>query len=95
MKIIELNIIQFGKFKDKVIRLSEGLNIVRGDNESGKSTLLAFIKFALYGVGRKNPNVAVGERERAISWNTGLAAGSLIVEDVDGKRYRIERIGRE
>ncbi len=95
MKIKELNIIQFGKFKDKVIRLSEGLNIVRGDNESGKSTLLAFIKFALYGVGRKNPNVAVGERERAVSWNTGLAAGSLTVEDEEGNEYRIERIGRE
>lgn len=95
MKIKELNIIQFGKFKDTALRLDDGLNIVRGDNESGKSTLLAFIKFMLYGVGRKNPNVTVGERERAISWNTGLAAGSLTVEDEFGKEYRIERIGRE
>ncbi len=95
MKIIELNIIQFGKFKDRVFTFGDGFNIVKGDNESGKSTLLGFIKFALYGVGRKNPNVAVGERERALSWNVGIAAGSLTVEDVDGKRYRIERSGRE
>lgn len=95
MKIKEINIIQFGKLKDLTVSLSDGLNVVRGDNESGKSTLLAFIKFALYGVGRKNPNVAVGERERAISWNSGLAAGSLTIEDEDGREYRIERIGRE
>ena len=84
MKIIEINIIQFGKFK-----------IVKGDNESGKSTLLGFIKFVLYGIGRKNSSVAALERERAVSWNVGIAAGSLIIEDVDKKQYRIERNGRE
>lgn len=95
MKIIELNVIQFGKLKDRSFAFSDGFNIVRGNNESGKSTLLAFIKFVLYGVARKNPNVAVGERERALSWNYGIAAGSVIVEDVDKKQYRIERTGRE
>ena len=95
MKIIEINIIQFGKFKNKAFTFDGGFNIVKGDNESGKSTLLAFIKFALYGVGRKNPNVAIGERERAVSWGTGMAAGSLTIEDIDGKKYRIERAGRE
>ena len=95
MKIIEANIIQFGKFQNRIFTFEDGFNIVKGDNESGKSTLLGFIKFALYGVGRKNPNVTVGERERALSWNVGIAAGSLTVEDIDGKRYRIERSGRE
>lgn len=95
MRIIEANIIQFGKFQNRIFNFEDGFNIVKGDNESGKSTLLGFIKFALYGVGRKNPNVIVGERERALSWNIGIAAGSLTVEDVDGKRYRIERSGKE
>ena len=95
MKIIEANIIQFGKFKDKQFTFDNGFNVVKGDNESGKSTLLGFIKFVLYGVGRKNPSVIVGERERALSWNVGIAAGSLTVEDENGKKYRIERSGRE
>lgn len=95
MKIIEANIIQFGKFKDRVFTFEDGFNIVKGDNESGKSTLLGFIKFVLYGVGRKNPNITVGERERALSWNVGIAAGSLVVEDENGRKYRIERNGRE
>ena len=95
MKIIEINIIQFGKFKNEVFTFTDGFNIVKGDNESGKSTILAFIRFALYGIGRKNPNITVGERERAVSWGTGMAAGSLTIEDIDGKKYRIERAGRE
>lgn len=95
MKIREINIIQFGKFKNRTWRFDGGMNVVIGDNESGKSTILAFIKFALYGVARKNPNVAVGERERAVSWNIGIAAGSLTLETDDGRLYRIERSGRE
>lgn len=95
MKITEANIIQFGKFKERIFTFEDGFNVVKGNNESGKSTLLGFIKFVLYGVGRKNPNVIIGERERALSWNVGIAAGSLTVEDLDGKKYRIERSGRE
>ncbi|MGM9632764.1 MAG: ATP-binding protein [Eubacteriales bacterium] len=95
MKIKEINIIQFGKFKNRTWHFDDGMNVVIGDNESGKSTILAFIKFALYGVARKNPNVAVGERERAVSWNIGIAAGSLTLETDDGRLYRIERSGRE
>ena len=95
MKITEINIVQFGKLNNRVITLDEGFNIIRGDNESGKSTVLAFIKFILYGVGRKSPSVTVGERERALAWSTGTASGSLTVIDENNKKYRIERTGRE
>ena len=92
MRILELNIIQFGKFSDRAFTFSEGFNIVEGKNESGKSTLQAFIKFMLYGLPRRNPNVLIGERERALSWLGQTAAGSMTVES-DGKKFRIERNG--
>ncbi len=95
MRITEINITSFGKLENLTLTLDGGLNVIYGNNESGKSTLLAFIKFVLYGVGRKEKNTPVGERERAISWHSGSAAGSLTVEDTDGKKYRIERSGRE
>ncbi len=95
MKIKEISIIQFGKLRNLTISPSEGMNVIFGQNESGKSTLLAFIKFVLYGLARRSPSIPVGERERAISWGSGTAAGSLTVEDADGRIYRIERIGRE
>ena len=92
MRILELNIIQFGKFSDRAFTFSEGFNIVEGKNESGKSTLQAFVKFMLYGLPRRNPNVLIGERERALSWLGQTAAGSMTVES-DGKKFRIERNG--
>ena len=43
MIIKTLHLISFGKFKNKTIELSDGLNIIYGKNESGKSTIMKFI----------------------------------------------------
>ena len=55
MKIKKLKINGFGKLKDKDIELKEGINIIYGKNEAGKSTLLKFITGMFYGVS-KNKN---------------------------------------
>ena len=39
MKILELRLKHFGKFTDKNIQLMDGINVLYGENESGKSTL--------------------------------------------------------
>ena len=88
MKIIELNISQFGCFENKKIELDGGLNLIYGENESGKSTILSFIKFMLYGLTRRSATNF--ERERAISWSGHRAAGSMTLE-CGSKTYRIER----
>ena len=45
MKIKEIYIEGFGHFHDYAIRdLSPGITIIKGPNEAGKSTLLAFIR---------------------------------------------------
>lgn len=50
MQIRELYIDGFGVFRDHVLSgLSPGLNILRGRNEAGKTTLLQFIRFTLFG----------------------------------------------
>ena len=88
MRIIELNISQFGCFENKRIELDGGLNLIYGENESGKSTILSFIKFMLYGLTRRSATNF--ERERAISWSAHRAAGSMTLE-CGGRLYRIER----
>ncbi len=50
MWIQELNIKNFGKFTDKKITLGPHINLIYGDNESGKTTLHAFIRGCFYGV---------------------------------------------
>ena len=51
MRIRELYIAEFGGIKNKKIELDAGqkLNIIYGENESGKSTIFLFIKFMFYG----------------------------------------------
>ena len=49
MKIKALRIKAFGKFKDKIVTLKPGLNVIYGDNESGKTTMQAFIQGMFFG----------------------------------------------
>ena len=62
MKINELKINGFGKLKDKEIKFEDGINIVYGENESGKSSLLKFISSMFYGTS-KNKNGKETEAE--------------------------------
>jgi uncharacterized protein YhaN len=53
MIISEIHIDGFGIFNGlSVINLKKGVNILVGDNEAGKSTLLKFLKFTLFGYPR-------------------------------------------
>lgn len=55
MYIKEINIKTFGGIEDKTYNFSDGLNVLFGANESGKSTVIAFIKYIFYGIsGRKS-----------------------------------------
>ena len=55
MYIKEINIKTFGGIENKTYNFSDGLNVLFGANESGKSTVIAFIKYIFYGIsGRKS-----------------------------------------
>lgn len=86
MKILEINLIEFGGLKDRCLTLGEGLNLFEGENEAGKSTVLLFIKFMLYGLGRKNQE----DYERAVSRSGHCARGTMTLCN-RGENYRIER----
>lgn len=85
MIIEKIHIVSFGKLSDFTLELAEGINIIEGSNESGKSTVSAFIKFMFYGI---SPDA--GERARSVSWQSGTAAGTLTLRE-NGAVYRIER----
>lgn len=44
MKINKIKINSFGKLRNKEIEFKNGINILYGENESGKSTIMNFIK---------------------------------------------------
>ena len=64
MRIKGLTIKNFGKIHDKEIKLSPGINVLYGENESDSEIARTFIKSMLYGITRmrgraaKNDNYA-------------------------------------
>ena len=88
--IIEKIVIKsFGRLVDKTLEFSDKVNVIEGENESGKSTIAAFIKYMLYGFGGESGE-GIGEREKRINWDTGMASGMMYVR-VKDKRYLITR----
>ena len=89
--IIEKIIIKsFGLITDMTLEFSERVNVIEGQNESGKSTIAAFIKYMLYGFEESDSEGAVSERKKRINWYTHTAEGSMYVR-VKDKRYLITR----
>lgn len=93
MKIRKLAPTAFGKFRSSTpIELSGGLNIIRGDNEAGKSTLGAFILGMFYGF-KKEGRTRISrdpEYERYRPWTGNDYRGAIVYEE-GGRLYRVER----
>ena len=90
MKLIELYAEDFGCLLNRRFVLGDGLTVIEGANESGKSTLAALIRFLFYGFPRRTGEDAE-ERDRRLSRTTRRAAGSVLFS-LGGKRYRYHRL---
>lgn len=91
MKIKNLKINNFGKLKDKQIELKEDINIIYGENESGKSTLLKFITSMLYGINRNKAGNYTSDYERFTPWSESDFSGKISYELDNGKKYEVFR----
>ena len=90
MFIKTIHIDAFGGVRDLTLDLSQGLNIIEGVNESGKSSVATFIKFVLYGLSGRSGAGAVSERRKYVNWETGSAQGYIIL--CKGERtYKVSR----
>ena len=85
MYIEQIKIDRFAGLAAREYTFGRGVNIIEGDNESGKSTVAAFLRFMFYGFQSRS-----GERERYLSLTHGCAAGSLRFQTESGS-YRIDR----
>ena len=47
--IHELTLLNTPKHSGKTFKFKEGMNLIKGENESGKTVVLEFIDFALHG----------------------------------------------
>jgi uncharacterized protein YhaN len=90
MIIHRIHIKSFGSIDDVTMDFSDSINVIEGQNESGKSTIAAFIKYMLYGFAGEDGKDELSEREKRVSWKTGRAEGSMTVT-AKGKQYLISR----
>ena len=90
MIIKKLEIISFGKFSNRIIEFSDGLNIIFGNNESGKSTVISFIYAMFYGFG-DNRGKTLSLREKYTPWSGGVCEGKITVLTDKGTNICIYR----
>jgi uncharacterized protein YhaN len=90
MIIEKIHIKSFGMLTDFVLELSPTINVIEGENESGKSTIAAFIKYMLYGFDNDTSPDMLDERNKRVNWSSGSAEGMMYV-NVKDKRYLITR----
>lgn len=90
MRIKSLYISAFGGIKNLKLDFSNGFNVIYGDNENGKSTVMAFIKMMFYGSDRGSAQIAKNIRRKYTPWDGSVMAGSIDFEH-NGKNYRLER----
>ena len=86
MNIRELHIEGFGRWHGLSLSGFEpGINVIYGPNESGKTTLLEFVRSVLYGFGPER-------RQRYLPPRTGGPAGGSIVFSQKGRLRTLARL---
>lgn len=91
MKIKNLKINGFGKLENKKIEFSDGINVIVGNNEAGKSTLLKFITSMFYGVSKNKNGKEIPDFERYKPWNTDDYSGRISYKLDNGEEYEVYR----
>ena len=92
MKILDIYINGFGKFHGRNLTFQNGLNIVYGKNEAGKSTIHTFIRGMLFGIERQRGRASKNDLYTMFEpWeNSGTYEGQIRLEHKE-HIYRIER----
>ena len=91
MKLDTIKINGFGKIKNKEIKLKDGINIIYGENESGKSTILKFIESMLYGLSKNKNGKNKSDFDRYQPWEDLEFSGKIKYTLQNGEEYEVFR----
>lgn len=91
MIIREANIGKFGKLENQKYQFAPQINIIYGANESGKSTLMQFLKAMLFGLEKTRVRKTLDTYNRYEPWDTpAYFYGSMIFE-IGQQQFLLER----
>lgn len=91
MKINSLKINGFGKIENKEIKLSDNINLIYGENEAGKTTLLKFISGMFYGISKNKNKKEIPDYERYKPWKSEEFSGKIEYTLDNNETYEIFR----
>lgn len=91
MIIKEVNIGKFGKLENQKYQFAPRINVIYGANESGKSTLMQFLKAMLFGLEKTRVRKTLDTYNRYEPWDTpAYFYGSMVFETGD-QQFLLER----
>lgn len=92
MKIHRIHINHFGKLENLTLEFSQGIHLITGENEAGKTTLHSFIKAMLFGIERSRGRAARTDLySRYLPWKGSSTYGGVLELEKGGVRYAIHR----
>lgn len=92
MQIRECRIKNFGKFHQTSFAFQEGINLIYGKNESGKTTLFHFMKSMLFGLEKqRGKSTKMDTFSIYEPWDMAMYYEGILKFTVGGKPFRIER----
>ncbi len=91
MRFSHLKVNGFGKLVQKELDLKPKINIIYGDNEAGKSSLLKFLTSMLYGASKNKNGKNISDFDKYKPWKTEEFSGSLEYILDNGEEFEVYR----
>ena len=91
MKINSFKVNGFGKLKNKQVELKDGINIIYGENESGKSSMLKFISSMFYGASKNKNGKEISDFDKYKPWNIEEFSGKIDYTLDNGENFEVFR----
>ncbi len=91
MKIDKIQINDFGRFSNKEIEFKDRINIIKGNNEAGKSTIQKFIVSMFYGISNDKRKSSFTDYDKYYPWGKESFSGKLNYTLDNGEKFEIYR----
>ena len=96
MKITKIEIGHFGKWENFSLDFTDGIQVIYGRNEAGKSTICAFLQAMFYGLPNERKAIGIREdlRKRYAPWDGSPMEGNVFFEHAGRKYVLTRRLGK-
>lgn len=91
MYIKKLKVNNFGKLENREIELNKKINVIYGENEKGKSTLLKFIQGTLYGLSKNKNGKEISDFDKYKPWGKEEFSGRIEYTLDNGESFEVFR----